>query len=256
MPRPKPTTKIVVADNPAELDQKTRAAEAAPPTSIEVKDYRPGQTIEVQTGMAGAAGAAGADPNLGTARPPPVTDPNADPAVAVGSPDANANPLQSTPESLNRLNELRRDVHAKQRSGVTHPLPTLPTGNLTRYESRIRIAEAWQYTGELASAPAWIDRSWAAWDDGDGSRPQGPALRVPTASSQTGDKLCRRGDYIVRQEVTLALGVDPDLQIEVWAKDEFERFFLPQRLAPPQQLMTGNTPADEEPESADAAQQP
>jgi hypothetical protein len=54
----------------------------------------------------------------------------------------------------------------------------------------------------------------------------GPALRVPTPGPYA-EKLCRKDDYVVRQRVTLAVGVPAETQIDVWSKDEFERFFLP-----------------------------
>jgi len=102
----------------------------------------------------------------------------------------------------------------------------------TTYHSRIAVQEAFQYTGNLTGAPSWIDRNWAAWDDGGQlqGQPAGPALRVPVPSSPYGEKLCRRGDYVVRQEVTMIEGVT-DVAIEVWPKDEFERLFIPRRGA-------------------------
>lgn len=119
---------------------------------------------------------------------------------------------------------------------TTAPHPELlPSHGLTRYESRIRIVEAWQYKGSLIGAPSFVDRSWAAWGDYDDERKinAGPALRVPTGSSSA-EKLCRVGDYVVRQEVVIALELDPDVQVDVWRKDEFEKFFLPaRRLSPP-----------------------
>lgn len=115
-----------------------------------------------------------------------------------------------------------------------HPFPD-PA--LVRYESRIRVVEAWQYHGTLTTAPPWIDRSWAAWGEFDQERKinPGPALRVPITSGHdpstgSGEKMARVDDYVVRQEVTLALGVAPDAQIDVWRKEEFEKFFLPQRV--------------------------
>jgi hypothetical protein len=212
-------SQIVIAETPEELDAATAAA-------------------------AGNSDAPSA---------PSTTAPEIHDLPADGAPLEVQNPLHPTAESLKGFNELRADIHAKQRSGITHPLPH---AGLTRYESRIRIAEAWQYTGSLATAPDWIDRSWAAWGDHDPVRgiEQGPALRVPTPNAAELDKLCRRGDYVVRQEVTLALGVDPDIQVEVWEKEHFEKFFLPSRpgLAKPEPSEV----LKQEPENADAAQQP
>jgi hypothetical protein len=105
-----------------------------------------------------------------------------------------------------------------------------PPTNTIRYVSRIRIVDAWQYLGALAEAPAFVDRNWAAWGDADPRRelPAGPALRVPTPGALA-EKLARAGDYIVRQSVTLVEGLPPEEQIDVWPREDFERFFLPQR---------------------------
>lgn len=181
---------------------------------------------ELDTATAAAAGNTTLNPNVtrdanptGSGPPPEIKD-----LPPAGQPLEVQNPLQATPESLKNLNEQRRDVYEKQRANT----PQFPNANTTRYESRIRIAEAWQYNGQLASAPGWVDRSWAAWGDADSLRglEQGPALRVPTVGQVT-EKVARVGDYVVRQEVTIALGVEPDIQIEVWEKENFEKFFLP-----------------------------
>ena len=103
----------------------------------------------------------------------------------------------------------------------------VPPGAPIRYESRIRVLEAFQYRGSLQGAPAWVDRSWAGYGDWDPLRniAAGPALRVP---SPHGDVvLARPGDYVVRQSVTIAHHVEPDIQVEVWAREAFERTFLP-----------------------------
>ena len=98
-----------------------------------------------------------------------------------------------------------------------------------RYESRIRILDAFQYPGNLATAPHWIDRNWVGYHpDYDPVRniEPGPALRVPTRG---GDEMawCRPGDYVVRQEVVLAHGIRPDVVIEVWPRESFEKNFIP-----------------------------
>lgn len=96
-----------------------------------------------------------------------------------------------------------------------------------RYEGRIRIMEAFQYMGSVAAAPAWIDRNWISFADHDDLRgiPAGPALRVPLLSGNTA--VARIGDYIVQQEVLLGPGMPTDLRVEVWAKPDFEKNFLP-----------------------------
>ena len=99
-----------------------------------------------------------------------------------------------------------------------------------RYESRIRVLEAYQYPGNLKTAPAWVDRNWTGYasdyDPLRGLEP-GPALRVPTRHGDT-VVLCRPGDYVVRQEVVLMHGVEPDVVTEVWAKESFEKNFIPE----------------------------
>lgn len=102
------------------------------------------------------------------------------------------------------------------------------------YRSRISVVEAWRYPGQLAGAPLFIDRSWTAWADSDiNGSPAGPALRVPVTRSLSGPtppdgtKLCRVGDYVVRQMVTLYDGVDAEESLDVWAKEAFERLFMP-----------------------------
>jgi len=232
--------RIVVADSENELDAATAAAE--------------GSTAQAPPTVPGPD-----DPNV-QRDANPAGDGVTISDYIPGQPLDVQNPLHPTPESLKTLNDLRADIHAKQRSGVPHPLPH---PGMTRYESRIRIAEAWQYTGQLADAPGWVDRSWAAWGDHDPVRgiDQGPALRVPTPNGRELDKLCRRGDYVVKQEVTLALGVDPDIQIEVWEKENFEKFFLPSRSLGGGDV-TAAQPAghaaklEEGNHDADAAQQP
>lgn len=199
----RPQTKIVIADDEAELEARTTAATARPPVQIDIEDYSAGGKLELQ----------GDAPPEGGLSPAPA-------AAAAALPSPSEDPIE-------RLNERRAAIHAQQRN-------PFPPGSAIRYESRIRIVEAWQYNGKLAEAPQYVDRSWAAWGEYDEERKlePGPALRVPIPNSPTGDKLCRKGDYVVRQEVTLALGVEPDVQLEVWPKDEFERFFLPKRTDP------------------------
>lgn len=111
---------------------------------------------------------------------------------------------------------------------------TVPPAGTIRYISRIRIVDAWQYRGALADAPAFVDRNWAAWGEYDEKRalPAGPALRVPTPGA-VAEKLARAGDYIVRQSVTLVDGLPPEEHIDVWPREDFERFFLPQRQKAP-----------------------
>lgn len=103
--------------------------------------------------------------------------------------------------------------------------PEKPTPGKPRYEQRIRIVEAWQFVEGVARAPAWVDKNWAAWGDDDPLRgiPAGPSIRVPGPG---GTMICRHGDYIARQMMTLLPGLPPEERIEVWPRESFERFFI------------------------------
>jgi hypothetical protein len=196
----RPTTaKIQVADSPEELDEKIVDATSRPAPQVDIADYAAGGKLKLE------------DDRL-VENPTPLI-------AADGGGDAQA---------LDELNAGRKQLFDKQRA--TGPL--LPAASTTRYESRIRIAEAWQYNGSLADAPSFVDRSWAAWGDYDDDRniTPGPALRVPIPSGKDTEKMCRKGDYVVKQEVTLALGMPPDITVDVWKKEDFEKFFLPRRI--------------------------
>lgn len=96
-----------------------------------------------------------------------------------------------------------------------------------RYEGRIRILEAFHYAGRLDAAPSWVDRNWIGYADFDDLRQikAGPCLRVPLHSGNLA--VARVGDYIVQQEVVLGPGLPSDVRVEVWAKGDFEKNFLP-----------------------------
>jgi hypothetical protein len=102
-----------------------------------------------------------------------------------------------------------------------------PVVKATSYESRIRILDAWQYPGSLVVAPEWVDRNWAAWGDHDPVRAiePGPCLRVPLTTGV--NAICRVGDYVTRQTVTLVPGIRPDVRLEVWDREHFEKLFIP-----------------------------
>jgi hypothetical protein len=110
------------------------------------------------------------------------------------------------------------------------------------YRQRIRILEAFQYHGRLGDAPGWVDRNWAAWGDYDPLRniPAGPAVRVPDDPGNPGGTatLARVGDYIVSQEVAIADGIS-DVRVEVWAREQFEKFFIPFTDPPPGEAPSG-----------------
>lgn len=121
-----------------------------------------------------------------------------------------------------------RPLDARSRAARLVEGEILPTSR--RYESRITIIDAYQYPGNVAAAPQWVDRNWVAWADEDMLRqiPAGPALRVPTYYASSGEHvICRVGDYVARQEVRLLAGEPGEIKLEVWAKEQFERIFLP-----------------------------
>jgi len=110
-------------------------------------------------------------------------------------------------------------------------LPPSRPGSEPRYESRIRILDAWQYTGSVATAPAYVDRNWIGYaDDRDVARnlDPGPCLRVPLTPDpdERTVTICRVGDYVVHEEI---VGDDGRLneRVEVWEKNQFRRLFLP-----------------------------
>lgn len=110
------------------------------------------------------------------------------------------------------------------------PLHADPPNLVARYESRIVIVDAWQYPGSLTGKPDFVDANWIAWGEYDDitKAPAGPALRVPTQGLQA-EKMARKGDYIVRQTVTLAHSLPPDTQVDVWPQKDFEKLFIPAR---------------------------
>ncbi len=104
-------------------------------------------------------------------------------------------------------------------------------GGARRYESRIRILDAWQYRGSVATAPAYVDRNWIGYaGERDPVRQidPGPCLRVPLTPdpSERVVTICRVGDYVVHEEI---VGDDGRLseKIEVWEQGQFQKLFLP-----------------------------
>jgi hypothetical protein len=109
------------------------------------------------------------------------------------------------------------------RPGAASPSPGQPI----RYESRIRVLEAYRYPGSLKDAPPWVDRNWIGYADADDVErgiAAGPCLRVPHSDDVL---ICRIGDYVARQEVLMAPGVPGVVRIEVWPSNEFEKLFVP-----------------------------
>lgn len=117
-------------------------------------------------------------------------------------------------------------------SGPLTPVPEAKTGpEAVHYEARIQILDAFQYPGALKGAPEWVDRNWIGYADEDPLRQieAGPCLRVPVQSGVTG--ICRIGDYVCRQSVTLFPGEPPEIRLEVWPRETFIKMFVPSRPA-------------------------
>src|SRR4029077_6135718 len=121
------------------------------------------------------------------------------------------------------------DVTIEPDEIVPPPRPTPAAGNVV-YESRIQMLEAFQYPGNLKNAPVWVDRNWIAYAAHFAAVRQldpGPCLRVPLPSGVFA--ICRIGDYVCRQSVTIAQGLPADERIEVWERSQFEKLFVPTR---------------------------
>lgn len=97
------------------------------------------------------------------------------------------------------------------------------------YESRITILAAWQYPGNVNAAPAWIDRNWIGYEtnyDPVRNLEGGPVLRIPSHNDPSSTTSARVGDYVVQQEMKVAPTLT-DIRVEVWRKEDFEKFFIP-----------------------------
>lgn len=85
--------------------------------------------------------------------------------------------------------------------------------NNTRYRSRITVGMAYQYDGKLHQAPDWVDRNWAAWDEG-------PAINVPDVG------IVRSGQWIVTQSVLNNDETVNFTEIKVYDDDVFKSLFM------------------------------
>lgn len=142
------------------------------------------------------------------------------------NPEGNPGDIQpSYIDTINDLSQRQRAAHRPPDTGIIGDIlaPERPSGPVT-YESRIRILDAWQYSGQVAGAPDWIDRNWIGWADEDPVRRMeaSPCLRVPLGNASV---LCRPGDYVVRQSTLFDNGLER-LEIEVWERAQFQRLFL------------------------------
>lgn len=172
---------------------------------------------------------------------PFVPDPDGDEPEDPEDPQPAARLPDSTVAADNSATAATASAPTNPKSSTPTPTPQLETpsastAKLTTYRSRIAVVEAWRYPGSLKEAPEFVDRSWAAYVNEDEilNKPAGPALRVPvprsaiSPSPSDGVKICRVGDYMVLQKVTLAEEIEPEQTLDVWPKEEFEKLFIPE----------------------------
>lgn len=109
-------------------------------------------------------------------------------------------------------------------------LPPSKPGGDVRYESRIRVLDAWQYAGSVSTAPVYVNRNWIGYateHDTVRKLEPGPCLRVPLDPDDPSVVvICRVGDYVVHEEIVGDEG-DTSEKIEVWEREQFRRLFLP-----------------------------
>lgn len=86
----------------------------------------------------------------------------------------------------------------------------------SKWRSRIAVGMAYQYNGELHKAPEFIDRNWAAYDNG-------PALNIPGAG------IVRRGQWVVVQNVLNEDDTVAHSEIKVYDDAVFRSLFVPDK---------------------------
>jgi hypothetical protein len=244
MPRARP--KVFLSDQPVNPDDVLPSRLAIPETDGDPDEEQPYNPIPKRPGEGpGDPSRRPDDPNR------PVTEPNPDefeddepnPDDVDGEPEDDENtqaPSHTPGEPASPPSSAGETALASPRLGSEYMAPVSPPASpmppTVTYRSRISVVEAWRYPGQLAQAPDFIDRGWTAWADSDfNGSPSGPALRVPVSQSLSGPtppdgtKLCRVGDYVVRQMVTLVDGLEPEESLDVWQKEAFERLFIPKK---------------------------
>jgi hypothetical protein len=163
-----------------------------------------------------------------------VPPPGADPLISSAQETVD-NPLPSQPDLPEEPDLAPLPLSSTEPLQSPRDGEILPPGRgvTLSYESRIRIVDAWQYPGNVISAPGWIDRDWIGFADWDPVRdiPAGPALRIPDdpENPATSYTICRVGDYVARQEILLTTSLPGEMRIEVWPKEQFQRLFIPNR---------------------------
>lgn len=161
---------------------------------------------------------------------PDLDDPDSDSDGGAAQPAPGPRDLAAHAKNLRRRKNRAADDPAIVDAGMDGEIIT-PAGQVltARYESRITVLAAWQYPGNVNNAPDWIDRNWIGYEtnfDPVRQLDPGPVVRIPLYNDPTRAATVRVGDYVVQQEIKLASGLS-DVRIEAWARDHFEKFFVP-----------------------------
>lgn len=129
----------------------------------------------------------------------------ADAARAAGG---NAPQPKPAPQVISRAGNRAPDI--RQALARAAQLP-----DSTKWRSRVTIGSAWQFDGQLHLAPDWVDRNWAAWEDG-------PALNVPDVG------IVKKDQWIVVQQVLDDHGGLAYEEIKVYPDGTFRSLFMPE----------------------------
>lgn len=167
-----------------------------------------------------------------------------DPPEGWGSGEGNVADPDPVTSQLDPVAEARRSLledAARAAGGGAQPVPPSTTQPVTsrgsrvpeirqalaraaahatvRYRSRVTIGAAYQYDGQLHLAPDFIDRNWAAWEDG-------PAINVPDVG------IVKKGQWIVIQRVLDDRGETDFEEIKVYDDGVFRSLFMVEHNGP------------------------
>jgi hypothetical protein len=204
----------------SDADQSTESASTPPPPEVAENDPEPTVTLPPVPEAPTMEGFSMEDvsPRSETADGASTVPDGLDLGQLVR--EAAARPVAPAPEEIPAATAVKEVAKQVPLEGE------LSRGTGLRYESRIEILDAFQYPGNVATAPVWVDRNWIGFADPDDLRgmPASPCLRVPTFRGDI--VVCRPGDYVCRQSVKLIEG-QQEIRLEVWPREQFERLFLP-----------------------------
>lgn len=116
-------------------------------------------------------------------------------------------PAPTTPVAVTRRGSSAPDIRQALARAAARP-------NTTQYRSRVTVGSAWQYDGALHTAPDWVDRNWAAYEDG-------PAINVPDIG------IVKKNQWIVVQQVLDDHGVVDFTELKVYDDAVFRSLFMP-----------------------------